>query len=104
MTRAQLFVANNIPENSKTAIRQKSIKTNLENRQLLMMTLLQHQKLISAFFVKTILLSSSQKKKYNHADDSAEANEFFEINFGFTIPKHNTKVVLGLQRGHLRIF
>ena len=62
MTRAQLFVANNIPENSKTAIRQKSIKTNLENRQLLMMTLLQHQKLISAFFLKTILHSGSQRK------------------------------------------
>ena len=43
------------------ANRRKTSKTNHENQQLLMMALLQHQKLINTFFLKIILLSSSQK-------------------------------------------
>ena len=40
MTEAQLFLANNIIENSKTASRRKRSKTNYENQELLMMVLL----------------------------------------------------------------
>ena len=61
MTEAQLFLANNIIENSKTASRPKRSKTNYENQELLMMVLLQHQRLINAFFLKIILLSIFQK-------------------------------------------
>ena len=43
------------------ANRRKRSKTNHENQQLLMMALLQHQKLINTFFLKIILLSSCQK-------------------------------------------
>ena len=61
MTGAQLFLANSIMENSRIASRQERTKSNHENQQLLMMGLLQHQKLINASFLKIILLSSCQK-------------------------------------------
>ena len=58
---AQLFLANNILENSKILICLKKSRTNHENQQLLMMMLLQHKKLRNASFMKIILLSSCQK-------------------------------------------
>ena len=61
MTGVQLFLANNIIENSKVAICRKRSRTNHENQQLLMTAFLQHQKLISTSFLKIILLSSCQK-------------------------------------------
>ena len=60
-TGARLFLANYILENIKIVIRQKRSKTNHKNQQLLVMGLLQYQKLVNAFFLKIILLSSRQK-------------------------------------------
>ena len=61
MTGAQLFAANNVIKNSKTANRQKRSKTYHGNQQLLIMALFQHQKLINTSFLKIILLRSCQK-------------------------------------------
>ena len=72
MTGPQLFLTIDILKNSEVAIHQKTSKTNHENQHLLMMALLQHQKLINASFLKIILLSSCQKHCYLHADDSGE--------------------------------
>ena len=105
MTGAQLFLVNNILENSKIAICLKKSKTNHQNQQLLMMALLQHQKLINASFRKIILLSSCQKKHCcNHVDDSAETIGIFGITFAFIIPKQDSEVALGIQGRRSRIF
>ena len=101
---AQLFLANNILENSKILICLKKSRTNHENQQLLMMMLLQHKKLRNASFMKIILLSSCQKHCCNHAYDSAEGIGTFGITFGFTIPKQDSEVALGIQGRSSRIF
>ena len=82
MTAAQRRLENTILENGKMAIRQKRSKINHKNQQLLMMVLLQHQKLINASFLKIILLTAAKKSCYDHADDSVETIEILGITFG----------------------
>ena len=53
---------------------------------------------------KSFYLAAAKKHRCNHAYDAAEATGTFGITFGFTIPKQDSEVALGIQGRSSRIF